>query len=207
MKRMISLLLAFAIMISITTTSFAVNAGEEYYAVQVEYSDMIGHQEKLDIMIQNNNVYVDAKMLSERLGYTFGENSEGAVIYNKDTSNGLPFGITQFKYNSTQVSHMLFNNMIDTYKAPFASVKNSEGSWIPLEYSLLLINSGMMITDDALLIDIPKKRIIDYFYEIAKNSEKYNFDWADDFGYTETDIEVLSASSHLINVFNGIRRF
>ncbi|MEY8387416.1 hypothetical protein AALC17_08995 [Oscillospiraceae bacterium 38-13] len=207
MKRMISLLLAFAIMISITTTSFAVNAGEEYYAVQVEYSDMIGHQEKLDIMIQNNNVYVDAKMLSERLGYTFGENSEGAVIYNKDTSNGLPFGITQFKYNSTQVSHMLFNNMIDTYKAPFASVKNSEGSWIPLEYSLLLINSGMMITDDALLIDIPKKRIIDYFYEIAKNSEKYNFDWADDFGYTETDIKVLGGSSHLVNVFNGLLGF
>ena len=63
------------------------------------------------------------------------------------------------------------------------SVKNREGSWIPLEYSLLLINSGMMITDDALLIDIPTKRIIDYFYDIAKNSEKYNFDWADDFGY------------------------
>ena len=72
------------------------------------------------------------------------------------------------------------------------------------EYSLLLINSGMMITDDALLIDIPEKRIIDYFYEIAKNSEKYNFDWADDFGYTETDIKVLGGSSHLVNVFNGL---
>lgn len=207
MKRIISLLLALVITISTTTTSFAANTGEEYYTVQVEYSDNIGHQEELDVMIQNNNVFVDAKMLAERLGYTFGENGEGAVIYNKDTSNGIPFGITQFKYNSTQVSHMLFNNMIDTYEAPFASVKNSEGSWIPLEYSLLLINSGMMITDDALLIDIPTKRIIDYFYDIAKNSEKYNFDWADDFGYTETDLKVLGGSSHLINVFNGLLGF
>lgn len=207
MKRIISLLLALVITISTTTTSFAANTGEEYYTVQVEYSDNIGHQEGLDVMILNNNVFVDAKMLAERLGYTFGENGEGAVIYNKDTSNGLPFGITQFKYNSTQVSHMLFNNMIDTYEAPFASVKNSEGSWIPLEYSLLLINSGMMITDDALLIDIPTKRIIDYFYDIAKNSEKYNFDWADDFGYTETDLKVLGGSSHLINVFNGLLGF
>ena len=207
MKRIISLLLALVIMISTTTISFAANTDEEYYTVQVEYSDNIGHPEELNIMILNNNVFVDAKMIAERLGYTFGENGEGVVIYNKDTSNGLPFGITQFKYNSTQVSHMLFNKMITTYEAPFASVKNSEGSWIPLEYSLLLINSGMMITDDALRIDIPIKRIIDYFYDIAKNSEKYNFDWADDFGYTETNLKVLGGSSHLINVFNGLLGF
>lgn len=207
MNRIISLLLAVVMMISMTTTSFAENTNEEYYTVQVEYSDNIGHQEELDIMIQNNNVFVNAKMLAERLGYTFGENGEGAVIYNKDTSNGLPFGITQFKYNSTQVSHILFNNMIDTYEAPFASVKNSEGSWIPFEYSLLLINSSMMITDDTLLIETPTKRIIDYFYDIAKNSATYNFDWADDFGYTETEIKVLGGSSHLINVFNRLLGF
>lgn len=207
MKRIISTVLAFAMMLSITIPVFAADVSEEYYTVQVEYSDNIGHREELDVMIQNNNVFVDAKMLAERLGYVFGENGEGAVIYNKDTSNGLPFGITQFKYNSTQVSHMMFNNMIDTYEAPFASVKNSEGSWIPLEYSLLLVNSGMMITDDALLIDIPTKRIIDYFYDIGKNSAKYNFDWADDFGYTETDVKVLGGSSHLVNVFNGALGF
>ena len=194
-------------MISITTTAFTADVGSEYYTVQVEYSDNIGHQEQLNLMLQNNNVFVDAKMLAERLGYTFGENSEYAVIFNKDTSNGLPFGITKFKYNSTQVSHMLFNKMIDTYEAPFASVKNNEGSWIPLEYSLLLINSGMMITDDTLLIDIPKNKIVDYFYEIMQNSERYNFDWANDFGYTETDIKVLSGSSHLVNVFNGLLGF
>lgn len=207
MKKVISLFLAFVIMISMTVPAFAAEASEEYYTIPVEYSDNTGHQELLDIMIQNDNVFVDAKMLAERLGYTFGENGESAVIFNKDTSNNLPFNITQFKYNSTQVSHMLFNNMIDTYEAPFASVKNSEGSWIPLEYSLLLINSGMMITDNALLIDIPTKKIIDYFYDIAKNSEKYNFDWADDFGYTETNLKVLGGSSHLINVFNGVLSF
>lgn len=185
----------------------AARGSEEYYTMQVEYSDNTGHQESLDIMIQNDNVFVDAEMLAERLGYTFGENGESAVIFNKDASNNLPFGITQFKYNSTQVSHMLFNNMIDTYEAPVASVKNNEGSWIPFEYSLLLFNSGMMITDDAVLIDIPTKRIIDYFFDVAKNSTKYGFDWADDFGYTETDIKVLGGSSHLINVFNGVLGF
>ena len=207
MKKAISLFLVLVMMISMSVPAFAAESREEYYTIQVEYSDNISHQESLDIMIQNDNVFVDAEMLAERLGYTFGENGESAVILNKDTSNNLPFGITQFKYNSTQVSHMLFNNMIDTYEAPFASVKNNEGSWIPFEYSLLLFNSGMMLTDDAVLIDIPTKRIIDYFYDVAKNSTKYGFDWADDFGYTETDIKVLGGSSHLINVFNGVLGF
>lgn len=207
MKKAISLFLALIMMISMSVPAFAAESSEEYYTIQVEYSDNTGHQESLDIMIQNDNVFVDAEMLAERLGYTFGENGESAVIFNKDTSNNLPFGITQFKYNSTQVSHMLFNNMIDTYEAPFASVKNNEGSWIPFEYSLLLFNSGMMITDDAVLIDIPNKRIIDYFFDVAKNSTKYGFDWADDFGYMETDIKVLGGSSHLINVFNGVLGF
>ena len=207
MKKTISLFLVLIIMVSITVPSFAAEESEEYYSIPVEYSDNIGHQESLDIMVQNDNVFVDAKMLAERLGYTFGENGESAVIFNKDTTNNLPFGITQFKYNSTQVSHMLFNNMIDTYEAPFASIKNSEGSWIPFEYSLLLLNSGKMITDDVVLIDIPTKRIIDYFFDVAKNATKYGFDWADDFGYTETDIKALGATSYLINIFNGILGF
>lgn len=80
-------------------------------------------------------------MLAERLGYTFGENGESAVILNKDTSNNLPFGITQFKYNSTQVSHMLFNNMIDTYEAPFASVKTMKavGFLLNIHYYCLIV--------------------------------------------------------------------
>lgn len=207
MKKAISLFLALVMMISMSVPSFAAESKEEYYTIQVEYSDNTGHQESLNIMIQNDNVFVDAEMLAERLGYTFGENGESAVIFNKDTSNNRPFSITQFKYNSTQVSHMLFNNMIDTYEAPFASMKNNEGSWIPFEYSLLLFNSGMMITDDAVLIDIPTKRIIDYFFDVAKSSTKYGFDWADDFGYTEADTKLLGGSSHLINVFNGVLGF
>ena len=64
-----------------------------------------------------------------------------------------------------------------------------------------------MITDDAVLIDIPTKRIIDYFFDVAKSSTKYGFDWADDFGYTEADTKLLGGSSHLINVFNGVLGF
>ena len=70
MKRIISLLLALLMTISAVTVSFAANTGEEYYTVQVEYSDNKGHQEGLDVMVLNNNVFVDAEMFAKRLGYT-----------------------------------------------------------------------------------------------------------------------------------------
>lgn len=207
MKKILSLFMALVMLFSITATAFATNTEETYYTVPVQYSDNIGHHEGLRVMVQNDAVYVHAQMFAERLGYTFGETSDGLVIYNKDKTNGLPFGITQFKYNSTQVSRMLFNAMVDTYEAPFAPVKNSEGSWIPLEYAALLLNSSVIIGKDALLIDIPTKKIIDYFLDIARNSGKYNFDWADDFGYAWTDLKVLDKTSHMVNILNGLLAF
>lgn len=207
MKRILSLLMALVILFSITATAFATNTEETCYTVPVQYSDNIGHHEGLRVMVQNDAVYVHAQMFAERLGYTFGETSDGLVIYNKDKTNGFPFGITQFKYNSTQVSRMLFNTMVDAYEAPFAPVKNSEGSWIPLEYAALLLNSSAIIGKDALLIDIPTKKIIDYFLDIARNSGKYNFDWADDFGYAWTDLKVLDKTSHMVNILNGLLAF
>lgn len=204
MKKTISLFLALVLLMSVFSLVFADEIGEQYYTVKVEYSDNVGKKEQLNLMVQGYNVYVDAKMLAERFGYTFGENGNCAVIFNKDMSNGLPVSISEFEYNSTRVSHMLFNRMVDTYKAPFASVKNDKGSWIPLEYSLLLLNSGMAISERALLIDMPTKRVVDYFYDIAKNAERYNFDWTKDFGYKNSDITILAGSSHLVNLFNGL---
>ena len=204
MKKTISLFLALVLLMSVFSLVFADEIGEQYYTVKVEYSDNVGKKEQLNLMVQGYNVYADAKMLAERFGYTFGENGNCAVIFNKDMSNGLPVSISEFEYNSTRVSHMLFNRMVDTYKAPFASVKNDKGSWIPLEYSLLLLNSGMAISERALLIDMPTKRVVDYFYDIAKNAERYNFDWTKDFGYKNSDITILAGSSHLVNLFNGL---
>ena len=206
MKKVVSIILSIFIFLSTYTTAMAIEDSSKYYTVQVEYSDNTGHKETLDVMVQNNNVFVNAKMIAERLGYSFYDDGESATIFN-NSSDMIPSSKTEFNYNSTSVSHMIFNYMIDTYKAPFASVKNDKGSWIPLEYSLLLLNSGMMISDGALLIDIPQKRIIDYMYDIQKNYGKYNFDWADDIGYSESDVNVIGGSSHLINIFNGLLEF
>lgn len=71
MKKGICLFLALVMMISMSITSFAANGDEEYYTIPVEYSDNIGQTEYLKVMMRNSNVYVDARMLAERLGYIY----------------------------------------------------------------------------------------------------------------------------------------
>lgn len=57
--------------------------------------------------------------------------------------------------------------------------------WIPLEYSLLLLNSSMLVVDNTILIDMPSKNIIDIYMDVLKNNQTYLFDWQDDIGISE----------------------
>lgn len=205
MKRILCLLLAIALMCSSSIDLFAAES-EKYVAIPVEYSDNVGNSEQLDLMVKNKNVYVNAEMIANRLGYQCGSDDDHITIYNRE-DNDLPIAFTQFFYNNTKVNHTVFMQMLDTYEAPFPSVRNDRGSWIPLEYSLLILNSGLLILDDSMLIDIPCKNIVDSYYDIMKKHTIYNFDWNKDFGYTEADWKVIGASSHISNLFNGILDF
>lgn len=202
MKRIVSALLSVVLVFSSPVFSIA-DETERYVTVSVEYSDNIGTTEQLELMVKNDQVYVNAEMLAARLGYLVASNENAVVIYNIDNDN-LPNGFTWFFLDSKQVSQTVSSQIIDTYEAPFPSMKNEEGFWIPLEYSLLMLNSGMMILDDALEIDVPQKDIIDIFYDIQKNGSRFRFDWSKDFGYTDMDWKVIGTSSHLVNLFNGL---
>lgn len=105
------------------------------------------------------------------------------------------------------MSHMLFSTLVDDYEAPVSSIKDGDNAWIPLEYSLLILGSSMSIVDNAILIDMPQKSIIDAYYDIMKNHDTYRFEWEKDFGYSDLARDIIGGSSHLINLFNGVLKF
>lgn len=191
------LVLLLAVMLGMPSELVHAKESERFIFVPVEYSDNLGKQEVLEVMIKDGNIYVDAMALAKRLGYQT-ENTEDYIsIYNTDNSE-VPVGNTQFFYGNTVVKHRIFEKMIGSYEAPFPSLNNDRGSWIPLEYSLLMLNSGMMILDNIMLIDIPCKNIMDYCYDLWKSMESYNFIWNmgfEELGRTEegTDIAKLDA--------------
>lgn len=205
MRKLISCVLCFILMASASIPVFAKE--QTYGTLKAQFSDDVRNVECLNVMVENNHVYVNAKVLAERLGYQIDDTNDNYVeIYNFENDN-LPFGLTRFYYDKTDVEHMLYVCILDDYEAPFPSIHNEKGIWIPLEYSLLILNSGMLLVGDTVLIDIPEKKIPDLFYNISKNQNTYLFNWAKDFGYTDTDVTGLGISSHIINQFNGLLEF
>ena len=161
MKRVISFFLCVIMLMLSTYTALAKETTDiSYNTLSVEFSDNLGTTEELNVMVTEEHLYVDAEQLGDRLGYQVEVGNEYVAIYNKNFSNTVPYGLTTFYYDSTKVRHMLFNKMVD-YEAPFKIVKNSDGVWIPFEFSLLLLNSSDVVLDNQVHIEMPQKNIVD----------------------------------------------
>ena len=205
MKKIISILLS-AIILLTTGTAYATetkSADISYNTLPVEFSDNLGTTENLDAMVDDGHLYVNAKQLGERLGYQVKAGDEYVAIFNKEFSNTVPYGITTFYYDSTKVGHMLFNKMLD-YEAPFETVKNADGEWIPFEFSLLLLNSSDVVLDKKIHVDMPEKNIVDIYMDVLKNNDRYLFDWEADAGATPGSMFAMGTAANMVQIFNGV---
>ena len=204
MKRVISFFLCAIMLMLSTYTALAKETTDiSYNTLSVEFSDNLGTTEELNVMVTEEHLYVDAEQLGDRLGYQVEVGNEYVAIYNKNFSNTVPYGLTTFYYDSTKVRHMLFNKMVD-YEAPFKIVKNSDGVWIPFEFSLLLLNSSDVVLDNQVHIEMPQKNIVDIYMDILKNNDRYLFDWKSDAGASEGSIFAMGTGAYFVQVFSGI---
>lgn len=204
MKRVISFFLCAIMLMSSAHTVLATEITDiSYNTLSVEFSDNLGTTENLKAMVTEDHFYVDAEQLGDRLGYQVEVGNEYVAIYNKSFSNTVPYGLTAFYYDSTKVRHMLFNKMVD-YEAPFKIVKNSDGVWIPFEFSLLLLNSSDVVLDNQVHIEMPQKNIIDIYMDILKNNDRYLFDWKSDAGASDGSIFAMGTGAYFVQVFSGI---
>lgn len=205
MKKIISILLSTIILLT-TGTAYATetkSADISYNTLPVEFSDNLGTTENLDAMVDDGHLYVNAKQLGERLGYQIKAGDEYVAVFNKEFSNTVPYGITTFYYDSTKVGHMLFNKMVD-YEAPFKTVKNADGEWIPFEFSLLLLNSSDVLLDKKIHVDMPEKNIVDIYMDVLKNNDRYLFDWEADAGATPGSMFAMGTAANMVQIFNGV---
>lgn len=207
MKQKVALLLSIVLLMMCCIPVSVKAAERKYGTIQVEFSDNIGSVERINVMTEDNHVYVNAKELAVRLGYQVNDSDDKYItVYNYENNN-LPYGVTQFFYDDTKVDHMLLFRMSEGYKAPFKCIRDDKGVWVPLEYFLLILNSSMLIVEDTLLIDMPEKKITDIFMDVMRRTSTYLFEWEKDFGYSGMDVMVAGGSSHIVNLFNGLLKF
>lgn len=145
MRKIISILLCIAMSIS----SFNVYADEnktdsiQYGIIKYEYGVSDGEINNLHVMVNEGNVYVDAEQLCSILGYDVVVGESNISIYNKDYVF-LPYISVMFTYNSTEVLYIprivgIYAGDLN-YAAPCPAIKDGDIGWIPLEYSLLILN-------------------------------------------------------------------
>lgn len=206
MKKVLCVLISILLIVfSVPMTAFAEQEAT-YKTIPVEYSDNRKETEHLDVMIKNNNVFVNAEQLANRFSYDI-EIDENKVSIKSLENPALPGVYVVFYFDDTKVTKMLYSDFCTKFEAPFASEKNEKGVWIPFEYSVLILNSGITILDDCVLIDIPEKTILDYFFDVQINSSRFNFDWAKDFGLDKVNVDIMGVSSHWTNMLNGVLAF
>lgn len=206
MKKIIALFLCLFLVFN---DAFLVRAEneEQYGTIQVEFSDKVGECELLHVMTKGNDLYVNAEELIPRLGYQLNTSHDEAItIYNSE-NKALPDKFVQLFYGDVKVRNKVFTEIIDDYEAPFASIRNEQGVWVPMAYVLTLLNSSMLTVEDTVVINMPEKNIVDIYMDIMKNNSTYLFDWDKDFGYTDFDIQTLGIATHLVNQFQGILDF
>lgn len=186
-------------------SAFPVQAQKELYGTLiVEYSDAAGKEESLNVLVSDGYLYADATQLGQRMGYEVAEVNDGVVIMNRNGNGKLPYSFTQFSYSTKKVVHLVYMDLTDCYQAPCVSIKNEKGIWIPLEFSLLMMNSSLLTMEETVLIEMPEKTIVDILLEISLNCGEISFDFGNDFGYTESDILWQESASRIINQFNGL---
>lgn len=202
MKKIVSIILIVVMMVvpcNITSAS-----DEQYDVIKVEYSDNNENLESMQILQKDNQIYANAEELGKRLGYEVSVKEDYVSIYNNQFCENVPFALTIFYYDSTKVSHMLFNKLVNSYEAPCKTIKNEKGVWIPLEYSLLLLNSGLLILNNTIMIDMPSKNTLDIFMDILKDNEKILFSWDKDIGISDDNIDAMGKAAMVVSVFNGV---
>lgn len=206
MKKFFCIILSIMlVIISVPITVFAEQEAT-LKKIPVEYSDNRSQIEYLDVMVKENRVYVNAEQLADRFGYDVVIGDESILIKCLETPV-MPRTFVIFDFNDTKVTKMLYSSFCDKFEAPFASEKNENGVWIPFEYSVLVLNSGIAVLDNCILIDIPEKTILDCFYDAQRNSSLFCFDWAKDFAWDEGNVNVMGVSSQWVNMLNGVLAF
>lgn len=193
-KLMCSIIVLCLIVSTLPIAGIASENDIELCSVKVSYEDNPGQIESIAVATNGTNVWVNAKDLYGRLGYSveYSKQENTIIIYNAENA-AVPVLVNVFHCESTTVYYAYLNSgnlTTSEYSAPFQSFVDKNGWWVPFEYSLYLNRSGMRIQGNTVKIASPRKNLADVFYELAGKYNEFVFDWCDDFGY-ETDDEFL----------------
>ena len=153
----------------------------------------------LQVMVKDENVYAKASDLAEYYGYDFVSNGEDAIVHNKSQIYwGYQVHWIYYKSNDKKIIYSSGNEkkkIAYSYTMPFNAIKNETGFWVPLSYSLLLMDGDNIISSAYLGKATPTA--LSEIEKVNKNADKYKFDVVNDLGDSKGRLKLCAICTYL----------
>ena len=153
----------------------------------------------LQVMVKDENVYAKASDLAEYYGYDFVSNGEDAIVHNKSQIYwGYQVHWIYYKSNDKKVIYSSGNEkkkIAYSYTMPFNAIKNETGFWVPLSYSLLLMDGDNIIS--SAYLGKARPTALSEIEKVNKNADKYKFDVVNDLGDSKGRLKLCAICTYL----------
>lgn len=145
-------------LISITAiaTELPVNITEEsrYGRLPMYIMENGGNLEYVDVLIKGDRLYAKASSFADKFDYIAGETENSVQLLQTANEPGEEYRwtlISNFTINDTDV-WISDGREVTHYYAPYKTIKNDDGIWIPLQFALkimgreVIVNNGVMVS-------------------------------------------------------------
>lgn len=164
--------------------------------------------EKIRAMKHNEIIYADANEIVKSLNIN-GNACDNYYIFMN--SSKTVFMKLYYSSKKTDVTYIWRNNSDSfiketSFNAIAETIKDDEHNavWIPLRYTLALLNCDFLIDGEIVRTSYPKKTIFDIHNDWLAKEKYYRFDWDDDFGISEASAETMGKSAFVVTLMNGL---
>lgn len=203
MKRIASFLLALLLLLSISSVpAFADEKTVEYGGVRYTLTTQPDKSGTIPVRVENSHVYADAEYVGALLGFNTIKNTDTLVFQNVENTK-----LVCFYVGTNKVEALNYIYSVLEYTAPFETIVEDSRFWVPLEFTLSVLDSFILFENEEILITPMPETVMSAILKVHKNNQKYNFDFEDDFGYSEEVQRILGASNRVVSEYNELLHF
>lgn len=203
MKRIASFILVLLLLSSISSIpAFADEKTVEYGGVRYTLTTQPDKSGTIPVRVENSHVYADAEYMGALLGFNTIKNTDTLVFQNIENTK-----LVCFYVGTNKVEALNYIYSVLEYTAPFETIVEDSRFWVPLEFALSVLDSSILFENEEILITPMPETVMSAVWKVHKNNQKYNFDFEDDFGYSEEIQRILGASNRLVSEYNELLHF
>lgn len=204
-KKVLCVVLVLCMLLSMTAPVFA--AGENRIIELDTYLMETGSCNKIEYLVPGNEscVYIRA---DELLGIL----NESHVFKYKLSHSQCAFVheqsgfVVMFDFNSKDVT-VGYCGYTAKYTAPSKTIFVDDVCWVPLHFALELFGGTAMISEERIVVELPKLNALVSVSEAYTHRKDLSFSWIKDVGYSEKNLKKMIAYGGMANFLDDLIGF